>query len=443
MAQIYKATLDGYDLQVMSITDSIPQAITRHRFIDTDGAFLVNSGLNERTVKFKAFFFGEDKTTSATYQNHFDFLTVINNTGDLHDLIHPIYGKMQGYVEASEPYTDDTQQAVVIDITFIEHGIKDSGALLSVMAIDLVLQAQQVSQLNSEIKKTTGQISASGFGAVVGKAVDFTKKLSNQFSNVNRATRNYIAAVDTAVSVFDQFMSTISEPAKTITNAVNFATDLPSRLLTSINSCLYRIIGAQNAVINSPQQIVNGIVTGVNTIHRTLQNLPLAYHFQARLRAVAAGHIAATAGILLQADEQARKTALSAELTPSFDEAGNRIGRSQIAPYMSVNDLESIAYQVRHAIQDILELDTVGLILGESGRDNPDLITMAASIQDFINMVKLQRYKIVNMSVNNIPIHLLCLKIGLPYNAADRILKINPQIKCPNFIEGNIKIYAR
>jgi hypothetical protein len=41
------------------------------------------------------------------------------------------------------------------------------------------------------------------------------------------------------------------------------------------------------------------------------------------------------------------------------------------------------------------------------------------------------------------PLHLVCLKYGLPYTDAERLLGVNRQIRNPNFADGEVLVYAR
>ena len=43
---------------------------------------------------------------------------------------------------------------------------------------------------------------------------------------------------------------------------------------------------------------------------------------------------------------------------------------------------------------------------------------------------------------NVIPLHLICLKYGLPYSAAEQFLGMNA-IRNPSFVSGLVNLYAR
>jgi prophage DNA circulation protein len=158
--------------------------------------------------------------------------------------------------------------------------------------------------------------------------------------------------------------------------------------------------------------------------------------FQAKFLTVVAGSVAWQAGLLFAADEINRAAAARLEQTQSFDVKGNRVN-SVIAPdVMSVNDIESILYTTRQLIQRAI------LVNREANEDTTDLANMAAALVTFVNSIKLTRRLIKTITVSNIPMHVLATQLGLDYNAADRVLKLNPQIKCPNFCEGELQVYV-
>ena len=55
-----------------------------------------------------------------------------------------------------------------------------------------------------------------------------------------------------------------------------------------------------------------------------------------------------------------------------------------------------------------------------------------------------EREKIVPITVKSrTPLHVICMQLKLPYQYAERILAINPQIENPSYVEGVINVYSR
>jgi hypothetical protein len=155
-------------------------------------------------------------------------------------------------------------------------------------------------------------------------------------------------------------------------------------------------------------------------------------YFRSKILSIGAGVLSAKSGYLLQDDETLSKKAAGSEGTQVFDLNGRRIGTSLNSQVMSSTEMEALAYNIRSLIQEAIDAD----------RNNQDLKNMANSIILYVDDVKLRRAQQINMLVNNIPLHMLCLNLGLDYQAAERLLKINPTIKNPTFCEGNLKVYV-
>jgi hypothetical protein len=79
----------------------------------------------------------------------------------------------------------------------------------------------------------------------------------------------------------------------------------------------------------------------------------------------------------------------------------------------------------------------------EVARDMDDLKKMAAALLTQVNTVRLEREKMVTVTLDNpLPLHLVCLKYGLPYADAERLIKVN-RIARPNAVSGEVSIYVR
>jgi prophage DNA circulation protein len=71
-----------------------------------------------------------------------------------------------------------------------------------------------------------------------------------------------------------------------------------------------------------------------------------------------------------------------------------------------------------------------------------ELVTMASTLALFVDTIKLKKRTVTTVTVNDMPLQVLLLQLGLPYNAFDRVLALNPQITCPSFITGDVKVYT-
>ncbi|MDP2166780.1 MAG: hypothetical protein Q8J64_00425, partial [Thermodesulfovibrionales bacterium] len=123
-----------------------------------------------------------------------------------------------------------------------------------------------------------------------------------------------------------------------------------------------------------------------------------------------------------------------AEKSTGFDALGNFIGAESSGGILDVTELERSLSEVRSYLQEAVD----------DSRDMPSLKELALSLLKHVNTVKLEREKIISVDVgaNPLPLHLICLKYGLSHDYAERILKINPHVSNPNFVTGEVNIYA-
>jgi len=69
---------------------------------------------------------------------------------------------------------------------------------------------------------------------------------------------------------------------------------------------------------------------------------------------------------------------------------------------------------------------------------------MAKALLEHVNAVRLEREKMKAVILDNpLPLHLVCLRYGLPCKDAERLLKVNRGIRNPNFASGEVLVYVR
>ena len=65
-----------------------------------------------------------------------------------------------------------------------------------------------------------------------------------------------------------------------------------------------------------------------------------------------------------------------------------------------------------------------------------------AALLNQVNTVRLEREKMIAVTLDNpMPLHLVCLRYGLSYKDAQRLIAVN-NIRHPNFTSGGINVYA-
>ena len=430
--QYFKAKLDEFPLSLLEITDTVAQSIVKHEFLSSDGALVENYGLKAKEIRFTALFFGGILNGPAMYANHFPFLEKITDTSLEHVLTHPKYGEIRGFIQDISVKHDDTIEYVEIAITFIENRLNQD-SFLTLSAMQRINQLQ-VQAMNSALAKAGAGVNA--ISGLTGKIINFSSSLRNQITGVTSKVSTFLTTCDGFIGAVDTLVDTVTSPAIAINNAITFTNDIPGKLCSTVFNATNRVASSLVSLRKSPVLFVNGLINGVKGIgtiidsfHRYGDTVALLHKLN---NTISAGACAVQAMNLLQADENNRATAQSQETRRSFDAKGIRINSIEPPETMSVQAIELLLYNIRAYIQECIDYD----------RDNRELKDMAWALVQYVDEIKLNKRNQVTMTVSSIPLHLLCLQLGLPYNAADRILKINPSIKNPTFTEGQIQVYS-
>jgi hypothetical protein len=100
---------------------------------------------------------------------------------------------------------------------------------------------------------------------------------------------------------------------------------------------------------------------------------------------------------------------------------------------LTVAEIETMLADTRTIIQEAVM----------AARGIPSLADMAAILTDHVAQVKTRRWNTVLAEIDQpIPVHLLCLKYGLPYNDAEILLALN-KIPHPTFVSGKVLVHVR
>jgi prophage DNA circulation protein len=223
-------------------------------------------------------------------------------------------------------------------------------------------------------------------------------------------------------------MTTISNPANSIIATVDYGTSLPGRIIGSIANTIERYAEAAAAIEAAPSQFIASVMAGVNALK--VSAAPLARFIQSN----AAMLLSVRVAYLYDADETQRQRARKLEKVPAWDFLGNYVKPEETGAIMTSTELERSLAQTRVEVQKALD----------ESREMNVLPQIARLLLYHVNQIKLEVEKIIVVDVASpTPLHMLCLRYGLPYTYAERVLAINPQIANPSFVEGTIRIYAR
>lgn len=434
MAKLFTAQLDQWFINLYDINDSGTMALAQQEFVGTDGAYIQHMGNRARQISFKTFWFGSEPsfghTFNPSYRSHFDFLNYINDSSLEHTLIHPKYGTISGYVSSYDVVHDDTQDYCVIDIKFVQKDIQTLGYISTDTLSDI--ESLSAKALNNALAKTGSDIAALGASSLLGKTIDFSQTIASQINNVSSNLRTFCNELDTNIDMFDHYLSDITTPLNSINNSVAFILDIPSRYVSSINNACDRIITSLDKFSNQPVVSINNLTLSLDNLFNNITGTNSTF-FKTQFRSVSSIAVMNHMSKLLQQDEDNRNKSIMKEIKKAFDINGVRINTVTFNPYMTLGDLLNTQSLVRKYVQKAIILD----------RNNQDLKDMAASLIKYLNNVRLNRLQVKSININSTPIHMLLLQLGLPYQAADRILSINRDNVKPNYMQGNVSVYVK
>jgi len=416
----YDARLFGIALELKpETTDELPNTIVRNEYPYKDGAQLENTGQKARTVKCTAAFLNDE------YDRHQDLIDALTQkeTGEFE---HPKYGVMIGYAENVSIRHDAGKRKAEIDFTFVEDLIGSTETVIVEYDVKAPAEASFLQGLNDAIAK-------------------FNKDYMEDIATLGGLTtkiQDYTSAVNSLVSGFEAGMNAVANPANTLLSTVTFLTDLPGRVIGSIANVVERYSEAYSALHNAPARFTSSLKTGLAELETATGKKTASPKTQAQELAYATvmNHLKIQSALRLgletayrfKEDQPGRNTIKRNEKLRAFDGLGNYKALDQADPVMNADDLEKALADARELLRAALETD----------RSMTSLKNLAESLLRHVNIVKLEREKIVAVEVlSEMPLHVLCLQRGLPYQAAERILLIN-NFKNPNAIKGTVNVYA-
>lgn len=434
MSDIYTAMLDDIVLDVETIEDSFSKSLAKYEFPYRDGALLEDMGQRARSVTIRCYFYGPMYAQHGTLLNHL-------KSRNLFELRHPKYKLLKGSVETVSVRHDDRTETAEIDITFVENLRAPETTLSSDPSSEQENgfgkgQQQQMDKFAGDAGGTLGAQA----GQVLNRGLDPAQRIFPQFQDLTGTARDYVAQVDAYVGVFEHTLSDIASPANSLLATIDYGTTLPGRVIGAAAGVMERYALFYGSLKSAPTRFIQSFLDGVKEFRESLPRSSknrvkqsAIDSLQKHIGIAAAQRVALEIAYLYKEDEDRREKARRAENRRSFDSKGNYIKAEVAEPIMTINDIEKTLADVRGAIQSAVD----------SAREMDSLKLMARQLLFHVNTIKLEREKIVIVELNSeMPLHLVCLKYGLPYNYAERIHAINIAGN-PNFLSGKVNIYAR
>lgn len=420
----YEARLDTYALEMETIEDSIEKAIAHYEFPYRDGALLEDMGQRARTIRIRCYWYEE------TYETHKEFIKHLA-IRERFELLHPKYGLLKGCIESVSIRHDDRMRTAEVDISFVEGLItsaepeRRTDVLKSTESDYVIGQTELVTEVNQDIINLLGTEG----NDIVAAEIDPTDLLAYQIKGLTQRGREYLKTVDAYVSELGGTLNTIANPADSVLGTVQYPSTVSGHVVGSLARTLERYTVLYESLRGAPRRYLTQLKDNYAAL------VPSHKNFKKHTQIAAVQRRSLETAAVYQDDEALREQLKQRETAKSFDALGHYIGEaSPQGSIMTIDDIEGTLAEIRTDIQAAVS----------SARGMDTLKNTAETLLVYVSRIKLERDKIITVETpGEMPLHLICLRYGLPYACAERIYSINT-IKNPSFIPpGEVRIYAR
>jgi len=413
----YNAKLDDYYLDIIDITDNFDVALSVHEYPFSNRNIIENMGQKTRVLNVNCVFqqnppaeLGRSASSVphiSSYDKHFFFLEYIRSGRKSYTFTHPKYGELNGQIANVRVDHDDTPEYCKISFEFLE-------------------------QLETEKVTTTIFI-------VNEEADQFRIQNTNVLNALNESRRaavsltQWTARMVQGQAYLDAYLNAITSPATSIINTIHYASDTASQTMQSINSAVDRVVQSFVDTRNLPAQFLNNIAVGFIALRETFADGSDEANY---VQVMSASRLGYEAAIIYEEDETDRDVVKSKERVSSFDLKGNYIATTTIVEAMTSNELEISLADVRTILNEAVAIERRN---GNTAQVET-LLTQAKLLQGYINTIKLDREKIETKEYPIQTLHSIARDNNLSYQAASRLLSMNPDIHNPSFVSGGVEI---
>lgn len=427
----YQAKIDDFEFEIKSdgIRDAYQKNIAEYDIPFSTGAIPDSLGVKSRSIRFTAIFKNDAYTSHQAFVSH-------ALKDQVNTLVHPVYGPVKGMIKTLSVNNDERKRYCEIDIEFVDDASAEAAPVYSpdvAQSIEEILAESQTlstEQLSSELASGLGSQS----GVVLATELDPEKGILEQLTGLSIVQRNYLSKIESVVNMLDAAMIDISNPANSIIASIEFGQTLPGRVIGSIARAAERYAEAAKLITNSPRTFINSFRNGITDLLNT--SSPLSTYIRTTSVQVESMYLAQ----MFSEDEKQRAVLTRVESSTVWGADGKMKYSPKSPQVLTILDLEECLVMVRQDVQ--AAIDQIRSELGSPAMIQ-NLKKMAEILLNHVNQIKLQREKIITIRVDNpIPVHLLCLQYGLSYMAAERVCAIN-DFWCPNFCQGEVRMYVR
>lgn len=401
----------GYYLDLENINDQRDNAIARHEFPYSKKNIIENVGTRTKTYSVKCVFQDHHALTEGwspgdsiypTFDSHKNFLETIERERENIDFVHPYLGEMVGAIESISAEYTDIIRFVRISFVFLQEEQDDA---ITFVRYPIPENAKNFRDSSSRMQNVL---------SVARKTAASAKKWQRKMSIFRGKLQSKLSGV--------------TSPIQSIANTISYGLDFPGLIMKDINEAIDRIVESFSQVFSSPNAAINAQIVEFRRFKETFLEEEKQY-----VHIMAASRLGYETSVQLENDEKNRTETRTKESKPSFDANGNYRQQNITAEVMTIDNLDNITSGVKGFIGEAVHIE----------RENPELLNMAKSIQDYVNYIKLEREIIVTKTYNEQPLFCILQAENINYKVAERILKLNPNIIEPAFTSGDVRLIVR
>ncbi|MCL2219334.1 MAG: DNA circularization N-terminal domain-containing protein [Chitinispirillia bacterium] len=420
----YKPMLDGFELKLLSPTDTvIEKAIVEYEIPFADGAILDDMGVKARRFQVRTIWRGQN-------YEHAEYFIEHTKLNQINTFVHPELGTINGRIKSLKALHDRRRQCAEISFEFIEDSNRDI-----MPAFNPPLEAN----LEEGFEKTAKAMmdaAAAEYGAAgldTSTEVNPNQPLGGQVPARTVSARAFLARLDQSITGLRGMLADITNPAESVVGMFNYGLSLPGVVIGAVAAAVERAAMAANNAGTAPIMFVSSLRSNIG---RLAASVPL---LRDNIMVAAASIGALITGRIFAADEREKAVLRRIENAQVWRPDGTMLRTPAAPQVLAANELDESLARIREVIQD-------GMTAARAMGCTPAVFVLAGQADEltrYINAVKVLRDRIINVEVeDDMPLHLLCLKYGLPYAYADRIVTIN-NFRNPNFVSGQARLYER
>jgi hypothetical protein len=301
---------------------------------------------------------------------------------------------------------------------------------------------------------------------VVSFAINTAAAIPGQFSGLSMNALSFVEAVSSGVTALNAVLPGVTNPANSVLAAIQFPRTLPGLAVQAAAKACERYMILRQPLTSQPTSFTSTLASDFSALPAAISqagNLAGGTAAPAAIRVstvtlpkiinAQAASACALALAQVYANDQANWTTVEqSQAQNSFDALGRYIYPDTAStPLMTVGDLEQTLSDVRTQIQGAIDFmrandvppSSVASGIEGAGSTMSGLKQAALALQTQVESEMLARETVVEVAIPNpMPLHLICLMVGLPYNAAEQLWAINRGImQNPNAVSGPVYVY--